>query len=65
MAPNKNGIGRPFTGEGRRSTVIRLRMEPDEVERLDRLADKLNTTRSGTIREGLRQLARQIDLDQE
>jgi hypothetical protein len=65
MSPNENGMGRPFAGEDRRSTTIRLRMEPAEVERLDRLADKLNTTRSGAIREGLRRLEDQIDGEQE
>jgi len=40
-------------------------MEPGEVERLDRLADKQNTTRSGAIREGLRRLAEQLDTEQE
>lgn len=65
MAPNENGMGRPFAGGDRRSTTIRLRMEPGEVERLDQLADKLNTTRSGAIREGLRRLADQLDKKQE
>ena len=65
MSPNENGMGRPFAGEARRSTTIRLRMEPGEVERLDRLADKLNTTRSGAIREGLRRLADQLEQEQE
>lgn len=61
MPPNENGMGRPFAGDDRRSTVIRLRMEPGEVERLDKLAGKLNTTRSGAIREGLRRLEDQLD----
>lgn len=61
MPPNENGMGRPFAGDDRRSTVIRLRMEPGEVERLDRLADRLSTTRSGAIREGLRRLEDQLD----
>mgnify|MGYP003571346496 CR=1 FL=1 len=63
--PDKNGMGRPFAGGDRRSTTIRLRMEPGEVERLDQLADKLNTTRSGAIREGLRRLGDQLDKEQE
>lgn len=61
MTPNENGMGRPFTGEDRRSTTIRLRMEPGEVERLDKLANRLNTTRSGAIREGLRRLEEHTD----
>jgi len=65
LTPNENGMGRPFAGEDRRSTTIRLRMEPGEVERLDKLADRLNTTRSGTIREGLRRLEEQMDHEQE
>ena len=65
MPPNENGMGRPFAGGDRRSTTIRLRMEPGEVERLDRLADKLETTRSGAIREGLRRLEEQLDSEQQ
>ena len=64
MPPSENGMGRPFAGKDRRSTTIRLRMEPGEVERLDKLADKLNTTRSGAIREGLRRLEEQTDREQ-
>lgn len=65
MSPNENGMGRPYAGGDRRSTTIRLRMEPREVERLDRLADKLDTTRSGAIREGLRRLEEQLDSEQQ
>lgn len=65
MSPNENGMGRPYAGGDRRSTTIRLRMEPREVERLDRLADKLETTRSGAIREGLRRLEEQLDSEQQ
>lgn len=45
--------GRPFDGEEKRSVTIRLRMEPQEVRELDECAEKLKTTRSGTIRAGL------------
>lgn len=65
MAPNENGMGRPFAGQDRRSTTIRLRMEPGEVERLDRLANRLQTTRSGAIREGLRRLEEQTEQDEQ
>ena len=65
MSPNENGMGRPYAGGDRRSTTIRLRMEPREVERLDRLVDKLETTRSGAIREGLRRLEEQLDSEQQ
>lgn len=46
--------GRPFSGSERRDATVRLRMEPKEVEELDECAKRLETTRSGVIREGLR-----------
>lgn len=57
MAPNSNGIGRPFAGNDRKSVMLRIRMEPAEVDRLDHLAAILGTTRSGAIRAALNQLA--------
>ena len=49
-----NGIGRPFSGNERKDTTIRLRMDADEVHELDECAQALHTTRSGVIREGIK-----------
>ena len=61
MPQNNTNMGRPYSGEAQRSVTVRLRMEPAEAERLDQLANRLNTTRSGAIREGLRRLEEQTD----
>ena len=61
MPQHNTNMGRPYSGEAQRSVTVRLRMEPGEVERLDKLANRLNTTRSGAIREGLRRLEEQTD----
>lgn len=58
LTPEK---GRPFDGEAKKDTTIRLRMEPIEVKQLDECALRLNTTRSGAIREGLRLLKSKLD----
>ncbi len=61
MPQHNTNMGRPYSGEAQRSVTVRLRMEPAEAERLDQLANRLNTTRSGAIREGLRRLEEQTD----
>ena len=45
--------GRPFVGEARKDTTVKLRMEEDEVRRLDVCAKKLGISRSEAIRQGL------------
>lgn len=59
LTPEKSG--RPYDGEQRKDSTIRLRMEPKEVEQLDVCAKRLNTTRSGAIREGLKLLREKLD----
>ena len=59
MAPNEKGMGRPFTGSDRKSTMLRVRMEPAKLYQLDQLAKVLATTRSEVIREALARLADQ------
>lgn len=65
MKEEQKSKGRPLAGEDRRSVTVRLRMEPGEAERLDRMAGRLETTRSGAIRAGLRLLEDQIGQKQE
>ena len=60
MSPNEKGIGRPFSGDERKTTTIRLRMEPQEVAELDRIAELMQTTRSGVIREGLKLIREKV-----
>lgn len=60
MSPNEKGIGRPFSGDERKATMIRLRMEPQEVAELDRIAKLMQTTRSGVIREGLKLIREKV-----
>ena len=65
MPQSKAKMGRPYSGEAQRSVTIRLRMEPAEVEHLDQLAARMDTNRSGVIREGLRRLWEQVRPDRE
>ena len=65
MPQSKAKMGRPYSGESQRSVTIRLRMEPAEVEHLDQLAARMDTNRSGVIREGLRRLWEQVRPDRE
>ena len=63
MSPTEKGIGRPFSGDERKATTIRLRMEPQEVAELDRIAKLMQTTRSGVIREGLKLIQEKVSKD--
>ncbi len=47
------GTGRPFLGEARKDTTVRLRMSPDEVKKLDECARAVNGSRSEAIRKAL------------
>lgn len=51
MEPRKKG--RPYIGDGERNVIIKVRMEPKEVDELDSLAENMHTTRSGVIRKGI------------
>ena len=53
--------GRPVSGSDRKDITVRLRMEDFEVQQLDEIAEKLETTRSGAIREGLKLLKAKLD----
>lgn len=52
--------GRPPVGEKTKDTMIRVRMDPYEIERLDRCAEKMQATRSDVIREGVKLVEKQL-----
>ena len=53
MSPNEKGIGRPFTGDSRKSVNLQMRMSPSEISELDELAAEMKSSRSGVIRKGI------------
>lgn len=58
-------MGRPVSGDERKNTTVRLRMEPQEIQQLDEIAERLETTRSGAIREALKHLKEKLDKEKD
>lgn len=65
MAPNENGIGRPYANEVKRSKTLKFRLTPEEYAELEDLAHALCTTKVGTIRRGLALLKEKLNMNHE
>lgn len=53
-------MGRPVSS-GSKHTMFRVRLDDKSIEKLDKCAEKLNTTRSDVVRKGIEKIHADLD----
>lgn len=53
--------GRPIEGESRRDIKLQIRVDKETLNTIDECAERLHTTRSGVVREGIHLIKGQLD----
>lgn len=45
--------GRPITGEAKKDIKLQIRVDKPTLEKIDEMAEKLDTTRTGVVMKGI------------
>ena len=53
--------GRPIKGESKRDKSLQLRMSADELELLDKCAERLSATRTDVVNKGIQLVKDELD----